>query len=199
MGRAGYWEGRAEEALGNMPKAQLQAFAFGAEHQTSFYGLLAAERAGIPMDPALTGTTVYPDWRTAPSRTPRPSRRPPSSTRRARCGWPSGSWRISPKARTRQGVGQLVDFALSLRDPHIALMIAKRAAESGIVVPKGYYPGRRPRRDATRACRWNSRCRSPGGKANSTPRDERRRRARAHAGHARHRAGDGGQARHRFR
>ena len=52
LGRAGYWIGRAQEALGDIEAAQI-AYAQGAEHQTSFYGLLAAERGGVPFDQAL--------------------------------------------------------------------------------------------------------------------------------------------------
>ena len=139
MGRAGYWEGRAEEALGNTEGAAM-AYAFGAEHQTSFYGLLAAERAGIAMDPALTGTTVYPDWQTAPFVES-------SVFWAAVLLHDAGEDALAERFFTHlaegldeTGVGQLVDFALSRDEPHIALMIAKRAAESGIVVPKGYYP-----------------------------------------------------------
>src|SRR6056297_120511 len=54
LGRAGYWIGRAQDALGDTEAAQM-AYAQGAEHQTSFYGLLAAEKAGLPSDPALQG------------------------------------------------------------------------------------------------------------------------------------------------
>lgn len=139
MGRAGYWEGRAEEALGNAEGAA-QAYAFGAENQTSFYGLLAAERAGIPMDPALTGTRVYPDWQEA-------SFADSSVFRAATLLHASGEDGLAERflahlaeSQDETGVGQLIDYALSLGEPHIALMIAKRAAESGIVVPKGYYP-----------------------------------------------------------
>ena len=139
MGRAGYWEGRAEEALGNAEGAA-QAYAFGAENQTSFYGLLAAERAGLPMDPALTGTTVYPDWRTAPFVSS-------SVFQAAVLLHEAGEDALAERflahlaeSQDETGVGQLVDFALSLDEPHIALMIAKRAAETGIVVVKGYYP-----------------------------------------------------------
>ncbi|CAN0585418.1 unnamed protein product, partial [Ectocarpus sp. 12 AP-2014] len=64
LGRAGYWEGRAYEAMDDAENARL-AYAFGAEYQTSFYGLLAAERGNIPMKPSLTGRAEFPDWRTA--------------------------------------------------------------------------------------------------------------------------------------
>ncbi len=58
LGRAGYWEGRAHEAMGQRAAASA-AYAFGAEFQTSFYGQLAAERAGLPMDPAMAGTEAF--------------------------------------------------------------------------------------------------------------------------------------------
>ena len=139
MGRAGYWEGRAHEALGNAEGAA-QAYAFGAENQTSFYGLLSAERAGIPMDPSLTGTKVYPDWKNA-------SFVSSSVFQAAVLLHEAGEKPLAGRFLTHlaesqdeTGVGQLVDFALSLDEPRIALMIAKRAADSGIVVPKGYYP-----------------------------------------------------------
>jgi soluble lytic murein transglycosylase len=54
LSRAGYWEGRAHEALGD-PINAAAAYAFAAEHQTTYYGQLAAARAGLPMDPALAG------------------------------------------------------------------------------------------------------------------------------------------------
>lgn len=139
MGRAGYWEGRAHEALGNAEGAA-QAYALGAEHQTSFYGLLAAERAGIPMDPSLTGTKVYPDWRKAAFVSS-------SVFKAAALLHEAGESRLAARflahlseSKDETGVGQLVDFALALGEPNIALTIAKRAAEGGIVVPKGYYP-----------------------------------------------------------
>lgn len=139
MGRAGYWEGRAEEALGNAEGAA-QAYGFGAEHQTSFYGLLAAERAGVPMDPALTGTTIYPDWRSAPVATSSVFEAAMLLHAAGEKGLAERFLSHLAESQDEVGVGQLVDATLSLDEPHIALMIAKRAAESGIVVSKGYYP-----------------------------------------------------------
>ena len=65
LGRAGYWLGRALEASGDAAGAA-DAYAFGAQYQTSFYGLLAAEAGGLPPDPLLAGTEMFPDWRDAP-------------------------------------------------------------------------------------------------------------------------------------
>lgn len=139
LGRAGYWEGRAHEALGDA-EAAAQAYAFGAEHQTSFYGLLAAERAGLPMDPALAGLQTYPDWNSA-------GFVGSSVFKAALLLRDAGEDQLSERFLTHLAeslseteVGQLADFALSLDEPHIALMIAKRAAEYGIVVPRAYFP-----------------------------------------------------------
>ena len=139
LGRAGYWEGRAHEAIGDAEGAAL-AYAFGAEYQTSFYGQLAAERAGLPMDPRLTGETDHPNWRTASFRD--------SSVLAAgvllhEAGEPILAERFlthMAETLTPTEVAQLADFAFELEEPHIALMIAKRAAYRGIVVPHAYYP-----------------------------------------------------------
>lgn len=64
LSRAGYWEGRALEALGRKDEAQT-AYALAGQYQTAFYGLLAAEKAGLAMDPALTGHETYPDYHQA--------------------------------------------------------------------------------------------------------------------------------------
>lgn len=46
LGRAGYWQGRALEALGRRSEAQA-AYAQGAAHTTTYYGQLARARIGI--------------------------------------------------------------------------------------------------------------------------------------------------------
>ncbi len=63
ISRMQYWQGRTHEVMEN---ADLAALAYGAaaNHQTAFYGLLAAEKLGRPLDPMLAGTPV--DWEGAP-------------------------------------------------------------------------------------------------------------------------------------
>ncbi len=58
QGRALYWIGRAAEAQGDQTRAQ-QAYQGGAQHIQTFYGQLAAEKAGytsisLPSDPQIT-------------------------------------------------------------------------------------------------------------------------------------------------
>ncbi len=62
VGRMAYWQGRTQEVLGNAEAAQA-AFAEAAQHQTAFYGLLAAEKLGRGLDPALAAAA--PAWDTA--------------------------------------------------------------------------------------------------------------------------------------
>jgi len=139
LGRAGYWEGRALEALGRAEEAQA-AYRMGGAHQTSFYGLLAAEKAGMAMDPELTGEETYPDWRDAPWADG-------SVLRAALMFHEAGErnlmeWFMTHLAETAgpEGQRQLAGLALRLGEPHVALRIAKVAAGQGNVMMAAYFP-----------------------------------------------------------
>ena len=139
-GRAGYWQGRAQEALGNAEAARA-AYAKAARHQTGFYGLLAADRAGLPMDPVLAGTETYPDWSTA-AFLQSPVLQAALLLQKA--GSRSLSARFFLQLAESLGpveLGQLADLALSLNEPYIALKIAKQAADqAGVILQRAYYP-----------------------------------------------------------
>lgn len=139
LGRAGYWRGRALTALGRAEDARA-AYAAGAEHQTSFYGQLAAEELSTPMsedliagrDPAAWSNTLYAGS---------------SVLRAARLFHEAGErnlteWFLTHLAEAGGEAGRrgLVELALSWDEPHIALRIAKVAAGFGQVVPQGYFP-----------------------------------------------------------
>ena len=139
LGRAGYWEGRAHEMKGDI-EAALLAYAFGAEYQTSFYGLLAAERAGLPMDEALTAKAVYPDWQNT-------SFADSSVFHAARYFIATGKRNLAEQfvrhmteSLPAEEIGSLGDYVLAKSEPHLAVMIGKQAARRGIVVPRAYYP-----------------------------------------------------------
>lgn len=139
LGRAGYWEGRAHD-LRDDPESAVLAYAFGAEYQTSFYGLLAAEMANAPMDPTLTGSETFPAWR--------------DTSFAASSVFAAGQLFIAAGQRNlaeqflrhltetlpREEIGSLGDFLMSVDEPHLAVMIGKEAARRGIVVPSVYYP-----------------------------------------------------------
>ncbi len=139
VGRAGYWLGRAHEAAGNT-EAAAEAYALGAQYQSSFYGQLSAERAGLPSDPAFLGTEDFGDWRGADFT---------GSTvfHAALVLYEAGQIDLAERFLThlteslsRQEAGQLGNFALEIGDHHIALRIAKRAAQAGHEIMRAYYP-----------------------------------------------------------
>jgi soluble lytic murein transglycosylase len=139
LGRAGYWMGRAHEALGETEQAA-EAYAFGAEYQTSFYGLLAAERLGLGLDPALTGEEEFPDIATQAFRRS-------SVFDAALLLQAAGERGLAERfmvhlgeSLTREELGSMADFALKLGEPHIALMIAKQGARMGWEIARAYYP-----------------------------------------------------------
>ena len=139
LGRAGYWEGRAHELMGDTESAQL-AYAFGAEYQTSFYGQLAAEKIGRPMDPTLTGRETFPPWKDQ-------AFAKSSVFIAARYLMETGQTyhahqflRHLTESLPRDQIGSLGDFVLAEGEPHIAVMVGKQAARTGVVVPRTYYP-----------------------------------------------------------
>lgn len=138
QGRAGYWQGRALEDAGDNEGAS-QAYARGANFQTSFYGLLAAERARIPFPEKLRGPRPAQDWRTSPL----------ASAPLFEAGLllqASGELNLAERFWTHLA-GQLLESdlellgqaAIDVDQPHIAVMIGKRAAQSGLEVASAYY------------------------------------------------------------
>jgi len=138
-GRAGYWLGRAYEAEGNKKAAQ-KAYLFGAKSRTSFYGQLAAEKAGVGPDASLAGKVNVPDWRQAAFMK--------SSVIRAALLL---NYAQAPKQAERfirsmgarldaTGNQQLAEMALDLGRPSIAVRLSKQAAGMGYILPKTYFP-----------------------------------------------------------
>ena len=139
LGRAGYWEGRAYEAMGDTGSS-LAAYAFGAEYQTSFYGLLAAEKAGFSMDAALTGSETFPDWNEASFMSSQVLQAALLLHKADQKALARRFFLQVAETLERSELGQLADLALSLNEPHIALMIAKQGARRGLVLPRAYFP-----------------------------------------------------------
>ena len=138
--RAMYWQGRALEAAGNAEGARAD-FTRAAQHQTAYYGLLAAERLGLSLDPALVGGgPAAPAWREA--------RFVSSGVLEAAMLLLHAGDRTLAKrfilhlAETQDATGlhQLADMALEIGEPHIAVLLAKQAAERGVILPHAYFP-----------------------------------------------------------
>ena len=139
MGRAGYWLGETHMALGD-PEAAYSAYSVGARFQTSFYGQLAASRAGLSADSALTGREFPPDWTNAAFLAD-------DSTRAGVLFYFAGE-----QGRARQFLTHEAEFLpvrqqtalaqllLDLDEPHLALRVAKVAARDGAILADSYYP-----------------------------------------------------------
>ncbi|MFK7744822.1 MAG: lytic transglycosylase domain-containing protein [Roseobacter sp.] len=137
-GRAGYWRGRALEAMGDVAAAD-QAYTQGAQHQSAFYGLLAAERADLPFDRELALEAPSRNWRTSEL----------AGSGLFQAGLllqASGEINLAERFWTRLAddldveAGQLLaQAAVDSQQPHLAVMIGKRLARRAIVVPFGYY------------------------------------------------------------
>ena len=139
VGRGGYWLGRAHAALGDADKAYA-AYARAAEYQTSFYGLLAAEALGRPFDPDLANPPAVPDWRSAAF----------LNTSVAQAGLlalQAGDLALAERFLTHlvegldaEAARQLGEMAVAMDQPHLAVMIAKRAASDGEELEAAYFP-----------------------------------------------------------
>ncbi len=137
LGRAGYWIGRAQEALGDEEAARI-AYTDGGAHQTSIYGLLAAEKAGIDVD--LPGDEKFPDWRKAAFAGSDLQEIGTLALRMGDLGLARRFFVHMSESLDRTGIGQMGAMLGELRQPYLQVMVGKAAAARGIVVEGPYYP-----------------------------------------------------------
>ncbi|WP_417733540.1 lytic transglycosylase domain-containing protein [Roseovarius sp.] len=138
LGRAGYWIGRAQEALGDAQAAQV-AYGEGAAYQTSFYGLLAAEKAGLASDPMLAGKEMFPPWRAADFAQSDLKEIGTLALAMGDIGLARQFFIHLSEAQDRTGLGQMGQMLDALDQPHLQVMLGKAAAQRGIVIEAPYY------------------------------------------------------------
>jgi len=139
LSRAHYWEGRAEESLGNYDAAK-RSFEQGAQHQTAYYGLLCAEKLGLRLDKALLSNARPADWHGA-------AFAKSSVLEAGRFLLVSGDRSLGKRfvlqvaeSLNETELAQLADMALKMDEPHVAVLIAKQAAARGVILPAAYFP-----------------------------------------------------------
>ncbi|ETW12089.1 transglycosylase [Roseivivax marinus] len=138
LGRGHYWLGRAEEAAGNTEAAQA-AYAEGGQYQTAFYGLLAAEKAGLAPDPNLGGDRDLPDWREADF-TESTVFEAANLLMEANQNYLAERFFTHlAESLDRTGVAQLGEMLEEMDRPHFQVMVGKRAAQYGMEVHGPYY------------------------------------------------------------
>ncbi len=137
-GRAAYWLGRAHEAAGDAAEAA-RWYREGAKHPTSFYGQLAAEKAGIPIAAALADPGPAGD----------PARLAQADTVRAIRLLQQAGRDAEARAFVQALANTLTEpaefaalgrVAMEIGRPDAAVRVGKAAASRGIVVMDSYYP-----------------------------------------------------------
>ncbi|MBC7738842.1 MAG: lytic transglycosylase domain-containing protein [Candidatus Saccharibacteria bacterium] len=139
LARAWYWTGRTEEAAGNIPKAR-NAYQTAATYQTGYYGLLAAEKLGLDLDPsALSNRPPVGDWTNA-------AFTQTSVFQAARRLYLAGNSGLSARFLLHLGEGLstpdfelLSEYALQAGQYRSALLIAKAAIDRDVVFPRPYF------------------------------------------------------------
>ena len=138
-GRAGHWLGRAHEGLGNA-EAAIAAFQAGAQHQTSFYGLLSAERLGLTMNPDLVGGENFGDWRTSPVLNHELVQAGLTLLGAGERGLAVLFFRDAAQTMSRQQIGQLGAMFMEMEEPFYTVLIAKTAVRGDLIVQDAYFP-----------------------------------------------------------
>lgn len=143
LARGLYWQARAHEAWGNKAQAR-KLYDRAAQHQTTYYGQLAAEKLGHVMQDALAipGRAIdsLPDWR--------------GSTLTQDPQWQAAVWQISAgfpdqgqrfllhlaETSEHEDIARMSRLMLELRMPWHALRLSKAAAAKGGIYPASYFP-----------------------------------------------------------
>lgn len=143
QGRALYWLGRAAEARGETPTA-VQFYQAGSRHIQTFYGQLAAEKAGmttltLPEDPQISDGD-----RTAFERN--------EVVRALRILGETGetslfrvfAYQLDDDLPGPQQMALLMDVSRGYGEGFTAMMVGRAASQRGFLMPERQYPVRRP-------------------------------------------------------
>ncbi len=140
LARAWYWTGRAQSAAGDKTAAKT-AYARAAAYQTSYYGLLAAERLGLNLDPAvIADRRPAGDWKAA-------GFVKSSVFDAARRLYRADQYPLSARFMLHLGESLsdrdfelLADHAMQAGQYRSAVLIAKAAIERDLVFARPYFP-----------------------------------------------------------
>lgn len=138
LARAEYWTARALDQKGDGAGARA-AYGRAAAHQSAYYGLLAAEHLGMNLDAGL----VTPAKPAGSLDRIKGSSVLAAAVLLARAGDRTTAKRFFLHLGEGLNDGEraaLSELALKMDEPHIALVLAKQAAERGQILPRAYFP-----------------------------------------------------------
>ena len=143
QGRALYWLGRAAEAQGNTPAA-VQHYRDGARHIQTFYGQLAAEKAGLttltlPADPVPTSADIAAFEGNEVVR----ALRILGETGEASL-FRVFAYQLDDDLPGPEGLALLMDLSRNYGEGFTAMMVGRAASQRGFLMPERQYPIRIP-------------------------------------------------------
>lgn len=137
LSRMHYWMGRAYEVKN---EAALAATAYGAaaEHQTAFYGLLASEKLGRPLDAEIVAPEAA--WRGAPVFDDDLTKAAFMLLAGGERGQAVTFFAGLGQSLGAQELAQIGAYLNEIDEQYYTVLLGKTAAAQGIVIPSIYFP-----------------------------------------------------------
>ena len=137
VGRMQYWIGRTYETKNDAALAA-QAYSAAADNQTGYYGLLASEKVGRPLDPALVGASVA--WRDAPVFDADITKAALMLLAGGERGHAVTFFAALGRSLDAESLAQLGAYLTEIDEQYYALLLGKTAVARGVLVPAIYFP-----------------------------------------------------------
>ncbi len=135
--RMHYWIGRTYEVKGEAELAA-DAYAAAAEHQTGFYGLLASEKLGRPLDPIWAASDA--DWAQAPVFDQDVVKAAFLLLAAGERGHAVTFFAALGRTLDPDALAQLGAYLNEIDEQYYTLLLGKTAVANGTLVPSIYFP-----------------------------------------------------------
>ncbi len=139
VGRMQYWIGRSHEMLDDQAQA-VAAYQIAAQHQTGFYGLLAAQKLGLAMDATLTGANDPTDWQGAPFMSDDLTLAALTLLKAGERGHAVRFFAELGKTLSADDLARLGAWLRAEDEAYYAVLLGKTAVRRGVLVPSIYFP-----------------------------------------------------------
>ncbi|MEO1640095.1 MAG: lytic transglycosylase domain-containing protein [Pseudomonadota bacterium] len=137
VSRMQYWIGRTYEVKGELDAATA-AFEAAAIHQTAFYGLLASERVGKPLDPIWAGAAT--DWEGHPVFDRPVVRAALILLAAGERGHAFTYFAHLGRNLPEEALAPLGAYLNHIDEQYYAVLLGKTAAARGVIIPDLYFP-----------------------------------------------------------